>query len=664
MWRKKRKIMNLYTHKDYGLFKETSSCGQGAVLISGIYGNNFYIFEGVSVKEVDPNKMIAEVVKQFSKPIYDGTVAIGRDAFERLKVNLGICFTKYLERNYDKYSKTKTILYRDAPVKLNEIYVRTDLLLNEKLIKESEFINEIESNQRIIISGSAGTGKSTFCKSIFLDLIENPRNIFPIFIELRQLNDLNNKTILENIVDNMIKIDPSFSIYQLEYAIKLGKVMLILDGFDEINGEKREDFEKDIINIASIYQNILIVISSRPDNIFSSWDEFYQYNILPLDKEKSKTLISKLFYDRSVKSSFLNALDKELFEKHNSFASNPLLLTMMLMTYEQIAEIPNKIHLFYEQAFQTLFIKHDAYKNLYKRQSSSKLAIDDFKKVLSTFCILTYSNEEYYFEESKVEESLDKAIKICGFNVSKRDLLKDLRDNVCILQKDGLGYTFTHRSFQEYFSALYLVSFMQTDCFNIFDKISNIFDSVIPMVYDMNPELIEKEWIIPKIEKMIIATSRCKNKEEEKLYTLIKTFNGIHAEKNLEGNYDLNFTLSHNNHPLNVFYFYSYLTSIFSKEYFSFIKKYKSKLKPVNIRTDLDENLKKQFVENNFKNNTSLRFNNLSSMTKEAKLQLISLGICNRSYIDYEFSKTILAKIKSRHEKKKKSLNDYLFNTF
>ena len=90
----------------------------------------------------------------------------------------------------------------------------------------------------------------------------------------------------------------------------------------------------------------MILISSRPDSRFSSWEEFYRYGVKPLTKKKALNLIGQLEYDQELKDKFLIALDENLYEDHESFSSNPLLLTMMLLTYEQIAEIPNKIHLF------------------------------------------------------------------------------------------------------------------------------------------------------------------------------------------------------------------------------------------------------------------------------------------------------------------------------
>jgi len=473
--------------------------------------------------------LVSELIKQFTLPIFNGLKKLTKETNNKIQVSFNFCFSEYLERNYERYSKTKTLLYREMPVNIKDFYVRTDLLINNKFVNEHDFIEEVENNKRLIILGSAGSGKSTFCKSLFIELIEKPIGIFPIFIELRHLNSSPDKSIYNFILNTMISINPSFNRDQLDYAFKLGKILVILDGFDEVNSEDREVIEREILYISNNYHGVRILVSSRFDNRFSSWEEFYQYRILELDKNKALTLINKLDYDRQVKMSFLTELDEKLYSSHTSFSSNPLLLTMMLLTYEQIAEIPNKLHLFYEQAFLTLFNKHDSLKSMYKRKSFSQLPLDEFKRCLEAFCILSYCDRLYSFEENEINKYLINSIVVSGVNTKSHDFLNDLLDSVCILQRDGLGFNFTHRSFQEYFSAQFLVNVTSARKYDLFEKIFNISrqDSVITMVYDINPFLLEKEWIIEKIEKIISDIDSMYNYNNFELLILQKIYSSV-----------------------------------------------------------------------------------------------------------------------------------------
>ncbi|WP_444891613.1 NACHT domain-containing protein [Microbulbifer sp. DLAB2-AA] len=610
------------------------------------------------MSEIALNKVIIELVKQFSKPIIKGAKSIGKDALDKLSVNLNTCFTKYLERNYDRYSKTKTLLYREAPVNIKDFYVRTDLLIaKDDVLKESDFIESFEKNQRVVVTGTAGSGKSTFCKSIFIDLIDNPIGVIPIFIELRHLNTKKPEKLLDYAHSILAEIEPSFSKRQLEYSLKLGKIMLIFDGFDEINSELRDTYEEEIINLSGVYHNILILISSRPDTRFSSWEEFFCYEVLPLDKEKAVTLIGKLEYDRQVKRQFLEALENKLYYQHKSFARNPLLLTMMLLTYEQIAEIPNKIHLFYEQAFLTLFNKHDSLKSLYKRKSFSGLPLDDFKKLLSSFCILSYSDRKYFFTEDEINQYLKSAIHIAGIETNLKHFLTDILDSVCIMQRDGLGYTFTHRSFQEYFTALYLVGMANQNRYKIYNKIAflNNIDDVIPMIFDINSDLLEQEWVIPRLEELILDFATIPSTNDGKIIILSKMYDYLIVRQWDDSKKEVGVAIRGDVNRDSHINFIVILHRLYHGEMNNYIEKrnYKATTEQRKIENEL---IQLDIPE------SGLNIRNISTLREETKSRIIGSGICESTITYVDYARFKLDQLKEKHKEKQFDLSNLLLN--
>jgi hypothetical protein len=610
------------------------------------------------MSEIDPNKVIVELVKQFSMPVVEGAKSFGKDALGKLRVNLNTCFTKYLERSYERYSKTKTLLYREVPVNIKDFYVRTDLSIAEnKVLKESDFIEDSEKNQRIVVTGTAGSGKSTFCKSIFIDLIENPRGTIPIFVELRHLNTKKPGKLLDYVHANLAEIEPTFSKQQLEYSLKLGKIMLIFDGFDEINSELRDSYEEEIVDLSGAYHNILILVSSRPDTRFSSWEEFFCYRVLPLDKEKAITLIGKLDYDRQVKRQFLEALENKLYDQHISFARNPLLLTMMLLTYEQIAEIPNKVHLFYEQAFLTLFNKHDSLKSLYKRKSFSGLPLDDFKKLLSSFCILSYSDRKYFFNEDEIKKYLNQAIHISGIETDPEHFLNDILDSVCIMQRDGLGYTFTHRSFQEYFTALYLVAMANNNRYEIYNKIAflNDRDDVIPMIFDINSDLLEQEWVIPRMEELILDFATIPSTNDGKLLTLSKMYDALVANEWDESNEKIRIAFRISGKKDDHIYFIWILHRLYQEEVDKYIKKRNRK------RTAEHRKIESEIVRLDISDSAPyLEITDITILKKATRARIVKSGICEHAISQLDYVKLKLSQLKEKHKEKQHDISSLL----
>ncbi len=191
-------------------------------------------------------------------------------------------------------------------------------------------------------------------------------------------------------------------------------------------------------SFTTTYTNTICVVSSRPVSAFSYLNCFSILDLCPFDKEQALELIRKLDFrpdDRSIKEKFLEELDNRLYETHNDFARNPLLLTIMLMTYEQYAEVPSKMHIFYQEAYATLSQKHDASKGAYKRALRTGLTADRFADYFAEFCAKTYLKEKFELNKTEIEEVYN------GLKVKERDnttataddFIFDLVSNLCLM---------------------------------------------------------------------------------------------------------------------------------------------------------------------------------------------------------------------------------------
>lgn len=412
-------------------------------------------------------------------------------------------FEEYLDSKYQLLSKMKTLLHSN-PIPISEFYIQSPIKYNNNYINESQLIKFILSNKNIIVSGIAGLGKSVLLKSLFLNIASNNYNIFPIFIELRDLN-YSNESMLDYISKSISNTQGNITKENLEKLIKKGRFILIIDGFDELNFNLREKYTDEIIKLSEKHRNLHIILSSRPDIKFKAWHNFIEISIEHLSKEQAINLIKRLNYDQNIKEKFISKLESEFYDLHTSFVSNPLLLTMMLLTFEEFAEIPNRIHLFYEHAFRTLYHRHDALKSSFKRDSKTKLDISEFSKIFSFFSLQTHLKKIHNLSESDIINFINNSLAYFNRNdIPPINFLHDSMDNLCLIQRDGLNFIFTHRSFQEYFCALYLLSCQSERIYDIFNQVAIANDNkIINILYDMNQSMVEKLWIKPKIEEML-----------------------------------------------------------------------------------------------------------------------------------------------------------------
>lgn len=310
----------------------------------------------------------------------------------------------------------------------------------------------------------------------------------------------------------------------MEYALQSGCFLFLLDGYDEVLSDKKNSFLKKLTDFCDRYSNNYFIISSRP---YSEFVEFQRFTILTLcsfSKKQALSLISKIDFDENIKKQFSKSLDESLYENHKSFASNPLLLNIMLLTYDNYAEIPEKLHLFYANAFDTLYSKHDATKGGYKRELKSKLSFDSFKKTFSNFCFITYFQGKMEFSYDELTLFLKKS-KINNLEFDIEAIIDDLVNSICVIYKEGLNYRFTHRSFQEYFTAIFLKE-LSDESLNKMgielikrDTYRATHDSVFSMLYDMSEERTEQNILLPLLE---IIEKDCQTNKYDFYFTKIE----------------------------------------------------------------------------------------------------------------------------------------------
>ena len=211
-----------------------------------------------------------------------------------------------------------------------------------------------------------------------------------------------------------------------------------------------------------------------------------------------------------IKEKFRVALNESLFRTHSTFIQNPLLLTIMLLTFEQYAEVPSKMHQFYREAFAALSVKHDANKGAYKRALKTGLTAEKLADYFAEFCSRSYHDEKFEITEdefSKYFNSLKEREKSNDRTTTAGDFLYDLCSNICLMYFERGKYYFTHRSFQEYFCALYFSKQKDKNLESIGDFFENRHsrmygDRTFNMMYDMIPDKVEEYIFLPYLTRL------------------------------------------------------------------------------------------------------------------------------------------------------------------
>jgi hypothetical protein len=450
----------------------------------------------------DVSKIATELITRYSDSFFNKFSEFSRAQLNSLSAFIGLGLTNLIAKQLKQIEHVKTFLSFDTTLFI-DTYVNLTLKQGKFEVRDDDIGMGADRFTRLLVLGTAGSGKSMFMKYMVYFLTNNSNRI-PILIELRNYNSFSGSDFVDFIYD-LTRAEQAISRDLLISLLKKGGFVFLLDGLDEVDFDRRPQIEREIDSLVRRFEANSFVATSRPTDNTPNWPGFQTISIQPLSLDAAKLLVKKSSFEDKVKEEFIEQMDS-LIHTHRSFLSNPLLTTIMLLLFKDVIKIPSKRNVFYSVAFDVLFYRHDAYKpGRLHRKKYTNLALTEFRDAFSVFCAVTYSNNEYAFFVSHLVEHLQTALKYCNSDANAEDFRKDLHESVAMLQADGIRYTFSHRSFQEYFTALFLSNDAYINFYHFLDGIvaRQETDTVVDRLREINKGKFEKGWVIPYLHKVI-----------------------------------------------------------------------------------------------------------------------------------------------------------------
>lgn len=416
--------------------------------------------EGFLMQAAKP--LIDNLINKLVVPKIERFVESCNLKYNELLIPKGEHFEEYLYRTYKKYSIINTLVFKNERRLLKELYVPLTLKRdkcqsgNETLLKIDKYPSElIKDCDKVLITDTAGMGKSTLTKNLFLDVIENGYGI-PIYIEMRRLS--RNRTILHEIQEQINSLSKNFDLNLLLEFIQTGGFVFFLDGYDEISLEERNIVTTNIQDFISKANKNVFFLTSRPEQALASFGDFQVFSINSLSKKEAYELLRK--YDRqgSTSKRLIEELRTGQYEMINEFLKNPLLVSLLFAAFDYKHTIPLKKHIFYRQVYDAYFDSHDLSKgDSYIHEKCSNLDIDDFDRVLRFIGFKSLQYQKIEFEKDVLLQIITDAKEFCSdLNFSTSNFLTDILTAVPLFCQDGQYYKWVHKSLQEYFAAQFI----------------------------------------------------------------------------------------------------------------------------------------------------------------------------------------------------------------
>jgi len=367
-------------------------------------------------------------------------------------------YSKYLENAVDRHSYFNSVVFKNEQRLLEDFYLPLTLVgnrENSRLVLNNYPKSEIDKIERLLIVDTAGMGKTTLLKFLFIKCVEQGAGI-PIFVELRKLSRKSplSDFLLDQLSDIQGKCQPDL-FYRL---LESGDFVFFLDGYDEIGETERSAVTASIQQFIEKTPGNKFIMTSREEGGLAAFPSFLRYTVSPLEKGEAYTLLRK-YADGPLAETLITKLDLPENIAIHEFLTNPLLTSLLFKSFEYKHTIPLKRHIFYRQVYEALFETHDLTKEggEFERPKRSGLDVDRFEQILRAFGALTY-------KAGTTEQSKSNTLLILGnarilaseAKTQPSKILHDLTHAVPLLVEDGNYIRWSHRSIQEYFAAEYI----------------------------------------------------------------------------------------------------------------------------------------------------------------------------------------------------------------
>jgi len=401
----------------------------------------------------------------------------------------------------------------------------------------------------LIIQGAPGSGKSTLLKSYGVGLVHDNRRlprrkqILPFFIPMRKLVRYgSSKTVIADyliheILNSGVGMSHDRARRLLKYTLKKGRVLVMLDGLDEVTADHYRTVLEAVYEFANDRRpgcpshQARIMITCRTQNFLSLRDEWIpviaatECFLAPLRNSEIFSYLNKLrlkFARTGGPESFFQAVKTSgTLDLHRT----PLILAMSVGLYamKDYFEIPSSIAKLYQEMIMEMLDRHRFKGDPIGAALSYQL--NDKYRFLSEFALHVALEGQGFAEFTKTS--------IVRFGQALAPDLNDVRNPEAfveeIIQRSGLltyvgepgRYVFAHRSIQEFLVADELQeanrpNFLLTRADDLeWRQVVQFYsaglkqrqaDAFLPMLARENPELAGYCLAVAKVSDHVAAT--------------------------------------------------------------------------------------------------------------------------------------------------------------
>ncbi|WP_322745037.1 NACHT domain-containing protein [Leptolyngbya ectocarpi] len=335
-------------------------------------------------------------------------------------------------------------------------------------------IAAVQKYNKLMVLGKPGAGKTTFLKYLAIQCNEGEfqADCAPVFITLKDFADARNQPDLLTFILSLVS---AFSADDFLVMLQAGKVLLLLDGLDEVREEYVSQVRREIQTLADQYPENQFVVTCRiaaQDYVFQ---QFTEVEVADFDEQQIAEFANRWFrlkYPAKAES-FIAKLQEE--KRIQELATNPLLLTLLCLIFEEKGKFKDSRAELYKEGIELLLEKWDDSRDINRDQVYRKLSTNRKENLLSQIAFTAFAKSEYFFKQETLEQLISAYIQNLpdaqtdpeALLIRSGKVLKSIEaQHGLFVERANYIYSFSHLTLQEYFTARDIVVDRRPDALN------------------------------------------------------------------------------------------------------------------------------------------------------------------------------------------------------
>jgi len=339
----------------------------------------------------------------------------------------------------------------------------------------------VETYSKLRVLGKPGVGKTTFLQHLAIECNQGEfaANQVPIFITLRDFaqesRDSGNFSLLNYIRQAFITCG-IFNPSAIETLLQAGRVLLLLDGMDEVLSQDSTAVLREIRKFSDKYHKNRIVASCRTAAYKLQLRGFTDVEIAPFSQAQIVAFAQKWFvaFTKTNRESgqaqsvqFIEKLDLPENWQFRKLIVTPLFLHLACWVFHGQDKFPTKRTEFYKQGLDLLLGKWDEAKGVERDNVYQGFLLPQKLRLLSQLAAVTFEQGQYFFEQRIIEQYIgdylrhlpDMTLEPEELQLQSEEILKAIEAQHGLLTERARGiFSFSYLVFHEYFTARQIVA--------------------------------------------------------------------------------------------------------------------------------------------------------------------------------------------------------------